>query len=584
MRYFAFVVAAAFASTASAQTLVATLSGNPGGRFGSAVTSAGFQDADTYADLLVGMPGNGTGQIFCISGQYLATGAGQSTLWIVVGPSGSGGSFGSSIASAGNLTGNSATDFVVGAPDYRFNPTSGITNGAVLLVDGSTHTVVATIYGSSDTRLGAVVVSVGDQNGDGKSEIAVTAPSTNTTSPSYVHVIQGSAFSGTKSLANAAHSSLNSNGANEFGETLAANFDLDGNGKKDLAIGSPRMFSGGLVSFVSADNQFTTLASYSGSNTGERMGASISGTHDYNGDGVVDFVVGAPNWSTNHAIADGRAVVLSGAQLRSFTLPYELANFSLTTGGVATFRFGAEVCASPDLDRDGVGDFLIGAPDFHTIFPAGPDRGAVFVYSGATLSPLVSLYGFNGDDNLGNEILGSFQDVTSDLFPEFVVAAPGADNPLSNCGLIKLYSLTPVSPGSYCTGKINSLGCTPAITWSGIASVSSNAPFTVSCVNALNQVPGLFFYSHSQAAVPFQGGTFCVALPTRRTSVLASGGSTSGSDCSGVLACDFNARIDSGVDATLVSGAQIYIQCWSRDPASPSTTSLSNGLHFMINP
>jgi len=429
-----------------------------------------------------------------------------------------------------------------------------------------------------------VVVSVGDQNGDGKSEFAVTAPSTDTTSPSYVHVIQGSTFVGTKNLAAAAHSSLNSNGANEFGETLAANFDLDGNGKKDLAIGSPRMFGNGLVSFVSADGQFTTLASYVGSTSGERMGASISGTHDYNGDGVVDFVVGAPNWSTNHAIADGRAVVLSGQKLRTFTLPYELATFALTTGGVATFRFGAEVCASPDLDRDGVGDFLIGAPDYHTIFPAGVDRGRVIVYSGATLSPLVTITGFTGDDNLGAEILGAFQDVTGDLFPEFVVAAPDADNPASDCGLIKLYSVTPIPPSSYCTGKTNSLGCTPAMTWSGTASVSSTAPFTLSCVNALNQVPGLYFYSHAPAAAPFQGGTLCVAQPTRRTGALASGGSASGVDCSGVFAYDFNARIDSGVDASLVSGAQVNLQCWSRDSASPSTTSLSNAVRFFINP
>jgi hypothetical protein len=38
----------------------------------------------------------------------------------------------------------------------------------------------------------------------------------------------------------------------------------------------------------------------------------------------------------------------------------------------------------------------------------------------------------------------------------------------------------------------------------------------------------------------------------------------------------FNARIASGVDPSLVAGAEIYAQYWSRDPASASHTGLSN--------
>lgn len=582
------VVLAACASVTRGQSLVGAQSGATLEHFGSAVISAGFQNADTYGDLLVGAPSAGTGKIYCVSGLNLATGTGPSTLWSVTGPVNppavTGGSFGAAIAAVGDLTGDSVTDFVVGAPDYHFNP-FGPVNGAVHLVDGSTHTVVATIYGANDTRLGAVIVSVGDQNGDGKTEIAVTAQATNTSQASFVHVIQGSAFSGTKSLANAAHSGFNVNGANEFGETLAGNFDLDGNGKKDLAIGCPRMFSGGLMVVVTADNQFTVLATYNGANALERMASSISATHDYNGDGVVDFVVGAPNWSTTHSTADGRAVVLSGLKLRTFTLPYELATFALTTGGVATFRFGAEVKASPDLDRDGVGDFLIGAPAYHSLFPAGqPNRGAVFVYSGATLSNIESIYGVTGDTNFGAEILGGFQDVTGDFFPEFVMAAPASDNPNFDGGVIKLYSLFPIAPFTYCVGKVNSQGCTPTCSWNGTASVSSTARFTLNCANAINHVFGLLFYSHGPGSTPFQGGTHCVQTPTKRTSVLDSGGSASGTDCTGVFTYDFNALIGSGIDPTLTTGAQIFAQFWSRDSASPSTTSLSNAVHFWINP
>jgi hypothetical protein len=560
-----------------AQTLIGSQSGVASQNFGAAVISAGFQDSDTYADLLVGSPG--LGRVDCISGRFLATGAGANVLWTITSPGSSAG-FGSSIAAVGDLTGDGVTDFVVGEPLYKFNPFGSVTNGAVHLVNGASHTLVATIYGSSNTRLGGVVVSVNDQNGDGKHEVAVTALPTNTVDPSQIHIISGAAFSGTKSLANASHSSLNSSGANEFGETLASGFDLNGDGKRDLAIGSPRMFGeSGMLSVVSADGLYTTLAAYTGASQ-TKTAASISATHDYNGDGVVDFVVGAPGWSTNHAVEDGRALVLSGANLRTFSLPYELATFSIGTGGTHN-RFGAAVRASADLNRDGVGDFLIGAPEYSTFTSA--KRGQVAIYSGATLTKLATLVGAS-NERLGAVLLGALQDVNGDLAPEFVVAGPAACSGGVSCGVVKLYSLAPFPPSTYCVGKVNSQGCTPAMGSSGFASASSAAPFDVRCSNALNLVNGLFFYSHAPQATQFQGGTKCVASPFRRTPLLASGGIPGGVNCSGVLSYDFNARIQSGVDTSLVVSAEIFVQCWSRDSASPSGTSLSNGLRFFINP
>jgi hypothetical protein len=562
------------AALAHGQTLIGSMSGNAFEHFGTATIYAGFQDADTYADLLVGAYNSGNGAIRCVSGRYLATGAGPSLLWSLSSPTINPAQFGVSIADVGNLTGNSASDFVVGAPSARLNPFNGINNGAVFLVDGSTHAIAAAIYGFDNTALGSVVVSVGDQDGDGKAEVAVTAPSTNG-SASQVHVISGSAFVGTTSIGTAAHWSY-SNGTSDFGDTLASGFDLDGDGKRDLAIGSPRMFSGnGSMLVVSAANNFTTLASYFGS-AGEHMGASISASHDYNGDGVVDFVVGAPLKQVGLGFEVGRAVVLSGAKLRAFTPPYELADLANPIYPVFDQHFGACVRASPDLNRDGVGDFLVGGPVLNS-------TGTVVVYSGATLTKLASIVG-NSQDHLGDSILGVLQDVTGDLFPEFVVAGTNSDNPIGACGVIKLYSLFPTVPFIYCPAKINSLGCLPAVGWSGLPSATSASPFSITCSNVLNQKMGLLVYSHAPDAAPFQGGTLCVKPPQVRTLPQSSGGNASGSDCTGIYSVDFNARIQSGVDPTLVAGSQTFAQFWSRDPASPSLTGLSNALRFVINP
>jgi hypothetical protein len=41
---------------------------------------------------------------------------------------------------------------------------------------------------------------------------------------------------------------------------------------------------------------------------------------------------------------------------------------------------------------------------------------------------------------------------------------------------------------------------------------------------------------------------------------------------------DFKTYLQSGADHSLAAGAEVFLQCWSRDPASASTTSLSNAL------
>lgn len=147
---------------------------------------------------------------------------------------------------------------------------------------------------------------------------------------------------------------------------------------------------------------------------------------------------------------------------------------------------------------------------------------------------------------------------------------------------------TPVSgctaPAIYCTTKTNSQWCNPAIGYSGSPTASGSTSFHVTGVKFLNNKSGLLFYGSTPSGVAFQGGTLCVKLPITRTAVQSSGGSPSGSDCSGAYDYDFEALITSGSDASLIAGAKVYAQYWSRDPASVSTTSLSNAVWFVICP
>jgi hypothetical protein len=144
--------------------------------------------------------------------------------------------------------------------------------------------------------------------------------------------------------------------------------------------------------------------------------------------------------------------------------------------------------------------------------------------------------------------------------------------------------LFPIAPATYCTGKVNSLGCTPSVASTGTPSVQSSAAFAVTASNVINQKSGLLFYGYKSATVAFQGGFKCIASPTRRTTVQNSGGAPTGSSCSGAYSFDFNAWIASGTDPTLGVGAEVFAQYWSRDPGTPSLTSLSNAIRFVINP
>ena len=154
-----------------------------------------------------------------------------------------------------------------------------------------------------------------------------------------------------------------------------------------------------------------------------------------------------------------------------------------------------------------------------------------------------------------------------------------ASNPFTSSYIVEYDSATATI---YCTAKVNTLGCTPAIGFSGAPSASSPNPFDVSATNVLNNKPGMLFYGYSPAAIPFQGGHLCVQPPIKRTPPQSSGGNPPPSDCSGTYAYDMNARIQSGIDPGLTVGTSVYGQYWSRDPSDPHTTNLTDALEFLI--
>lgn len=113
--------------------------------------------------------------------------------------------------------------------------------------------------------------------------------------------------------------------------------------------------------------------------------------------------------------------------------------------------------------------------------------------------------------------------------------------------ILRIFSLFHAPSVSYCTGRVNSRRCKPAIGLSDWPSASSAPPSEITATNVINRKNGLLFYGYDASTAAFQRGTLCVEVPTKRKSVQQTGGSATGSDCIGSDSYDFDPRVHSGV-------------------------------------
>lgn len=137
---------------------------------------------------------------------------------------------------------------------------------------------------------------------------------------------------------------------------------------------------------------------------------------------------------------------------------------------------------------------------------------------------------------------------------------------------------------TYCIGKPHAGGCTSSVALAGTPSAGNFPSFVISAADVINQKNGILFYGFGPNNTPFQGGTLCVAPPVRRTGVQFSGGNVGPDDCSGAFSYEFNTLIQGGSDLMLVAGAEVFAQYWYRDPASSSSSGLSDAGQFTIQP
>jgi hypothetical protein len=142
----------------------------------------------------------------------------------------------------------------------------------------------------------------------------------------------------------------------------------------------------------------------------------VSFAGDVNRDGHDDFIVGAPAATTN-GYGSGAAIVFSGKDGAAIhTFDGERPPYTMASSG-----FGNVVSAAGDVNADGYADVIVGAPYDDK---GGTDSGSVSVYSGIDGTRLYKLRGRYNDDRFGSWV-ASAGDVNKDGLADFIVGAPG---------------------------------------------------------------------------------------------------------------------------------------------------------------
>jgi hypothetical protein len=213
--------------------------------------------------------------------------------------------------------------------------------------------------------------------------------------------------------------------SNHFGESLASPGDVDGDGVQDILVGSPYAYNGDVQmgkAYLYSGQTGALLLEFSGIYAGGEFGSSVSGAGDYDGDGILDLLIGA-RYAATFA---GRAYVFSGSDghlLKELQAGYNA-------------HFGQTVASVGDVNGDGKDDVIVGAPYFSDPLASA---GLAVVYSGETGLSLHAFVGKAIGDHFGTAVSGA-GDIDHDGYADIIVGVPNDDVGGENSGSVIVFS------------------------------------------------------------------------------------------------------------------------------------------------
>jgi len=393
---------------------------------GLSVSSAGDVNGDGYGDVIVGLPhySDATYTERGVAFLYLGSEVGlpykpdnvdageQSGAW-----------FGFSVACAGDVNGDGYADVVVGSPLYTNGESE---EGRAYLWYGNKDGISTTRDWSNESNIadawyGTSVATAGDVNGDGYSDLLIGSPNEDSSSGrAYVYL-------GSADLPDAtANWTKRSNQVSaNFGFSVASAGDVNGDGFGDVIIGADlwddgQLNEGGVWIYRGAADGLVDAPYWykQGDLNGAGFGHSVASAGDVNGDGYSDVVVGAPYWEDTHT-DEGGVWVYYGSTSGVNPVPAWAK-----TSDQAYAWFGKSVASAGDINGDGYGDLVAGAP----LTDHGEnDEGVAWVYlgsaSGLSTTPHTHLESDQAGARFGHSV-ASAGDVNADGYSDLVVGAP----------------------------------------------------------------------------------------------------------------------------------------------------------------
>jgi hypothetical protein len=282
---------------------------------------------------------------------------------------------------------------------------------------------------SANSWHGAFVRTIGDWNGDGRTDVAVGAPGAGETGQVYLLTPFRTGLTPFLTLR---------------GEKLGDQFgmadvpgDLNDDGYPDLVVSAPTHdrpggLDAGRVYVYFGGPRADTIPDlvFDGAHDTQYCGWGIGGG-DVNGDGITDLLIGAP-YDVTVGPQGGRAYVLFGGRHMDAKPDLELGSDSEWSS------FGCGINYVGDFNGDGAGDFLVSA---YTHPGGGNRRGRAYLYYGGPLLDDRPDLVFEGTVDRG--MFGSARtpaaDLNGDGWPDLVLGAELGTGFEPNAGSVSIY-------------------------------------------------------------------------------------------------------------------------------------------------
>jgi hypothetical protein len=412
-----------------------------GEQSGWGVSAAGDVNGDGLADLFIGAPRQSSASRGYIV--YGRTDTAPVTLsgstngsGFSIGGVNSGSRMGENVALLGDVNGDGLADLLIGLPGTTGSPaTAGRTAilwGRNTPVTVGSSAAVGEFFHSTNTgdRLGEILASAGDFNGDGLADVVIGAdkydPVGVGTNAGRAYIILGNATGGAYDVNSTVGSTLAGytitgvSAGDGFGTSVAGIGDVNGDGLADVLVGARGANGGAGRSYVifgtgAAGNGTINLADIAagkggfvinGQTPGDGSGFKVAAAGDINGDGLADMLVSAPAVDTAGGADAGATYLVYGT---ARTTPIDLSAVALGRGGFIIHgqsgqdASGSSVAAAGDVNGDGLADLIVSAIQADPN-SAGNAGSSYVIYGGTdgvfSTATLVSQMGTAGNDTL----------------------------------------------------------------------------------------------------------------------------------------------------------------------------------------